>query len=69
MMNIFIFYRIIRCKWKEVHCSPEYTLGDYLTAADVSLLTNKPTFESSSASPDVIRLDERLTYLQNQIDV
>ena len=33
----------------------EYTLGDYITSADVSLLTN-PRAISSSASPDVIRL-------------
>lgn len=36
----------------------EYTLGDYLTAADVSLLTNSRAL-SSSASPDVIRLKGR----------
>jgi P4 family phage/plasmid primase-like protien len=36
----------------------EYTLGDYLTAADVSLLTNNRAL-SSSASPDVIRLKGR----------
>jgi P4 family phage/plasmid primase-like protien len=33
----------------------EYALGDYMTSADVSLLTNKKGL-SSSASPDVIRL-------------
>jgi P4 family phage/plasmid primase-like protien len=33
----------------------EYALGDYITSADVSLLTN-PRAISSSASPDVIRL-------------
>lgn len=33
----------------------EYTLGDYTTSVDVSLLTNKRT-GSSNASPDVIRL-------------
>jgi len=33
----------------------EYTLGDYTTACDTSLLTNKKAI-SSSASPDVIRL-------------
>ena len=33
----------------------EYTLGDYNTSADVSLLTNNRAL-SSSASPDVIRL-------------
>ena len=33
----------------------EYTLGDYISSADVSLLTNKRGL-SSSASPDVIRL-------------
>lgn len=33
----------------------EYTLGDYATSSDVSLLTNKKGL-SSSASPDVIRL-------------
>lgn len=33
----------------------EYTLGDYMTSADVSLLTNTRAL-SSSASPDVIRL-------------
>ena len=33
----------------------EYTLGDYNTSADVSLLTNNKAL-SSSASPDVIRL-------------
>lgn len=36
----------------------EYTLGDYMTAADVSLLTNNRAL-SSSASPDVIRLKGR----------
>jgi P4 family phage/plasmid primase-like protien len=33
----------------------EYTLGDYTTGVDVSLLTNKRAM-SSSASPDIIRL-------------
>ena len=36
----------------------EYTLGDYVTSADVSLLTNNRAL-SSSASPDVIRLKGR----------
>lgn len=36
----------------------EYTLGDYMTAADVSLLTNNRAL-SSSASPDIIRLKGR----------
>lgn len=36
----------------------EYTLGDYMTSADVSLLTNNRAM-SSSASPDIIRLKGR----------
>ena len=36
----------------------EYTLGDYITSADVSLLTNNRAM-SSSASPDIIRLKGR----------
>ena len=36
----------------------EYTLGDYITSADVSLLTNNRAL-SSSASPDIIRLKGR----------
>lgn len=36
----------------------EYTLGDYMTSADVSLLTNNRAL-SSSASPDIIRLKGR----------
>jgi P4 family phage/plasmid primase-like protien len=33
----------------------EYTLGDYITSVDVSLLTNKRA-NASNASPDVVRL-------------
>jgi P4 family phage/plasmid primase-like protien len=36
----------------------EYTLGDYTTASDTSLLTNKKAI-SSSASPDIFRLKGR----------
>lgn len=36
----------------------EYTLGDYMASADVSLLTNNRAL-SSSASPDIIRLKGR----------